>query len=146
VIQGDHGIDIIATYKKNTILIQCKKVEKAITVQIVKNFESSISRFSNPLGIIVYEKEHIKSNNFITKTANSWLINSDFQIKVCNETQVVKTIEEFFSIEPEKKDFVITNYKADEFNLEEFGITSKNVSIGKMVIRNNKKSRYSPML
>ncbi|CAG8787533.1 23202_t:CDS:2, partial [Gigaspora rosea] len=45
-------------------------------------------------------------------------------IKVCNEKEKVEVIKELFT---------------DEFNLEEFGITSKNVSIEQMFIKKHKK-------
>ncbi|RIB10261.1 hypothetical protein C2G38_2206620 [Gigaspora rosea] len=111
VTQGDDGIDIIATYQNNIVLIQCKNIESAISVKIIREFESSVSRYPNSLGIIVYNSEKIKE------------ISSHQKLK--------------FGIKPEEKDYIITNYKADEFNLEEFGITSKNVSIEQMVIKKN---------
>ncbi|CAG8726987.1 15607_t:CDS:1, partial [Dentiscutata heterogama] len=43
VIQEDNSIDLVATFKKNTILIQNKSVESAITINIVQDFESAIS-------------------------------------------------------------------------------------------------------
>ncbi|CAG8713849.1 12144_t:CDS:2, partial [Gigaspora rosea] len=58
--------------------------------------------------------------NIIRKFLNSYNI-------LANEIKVTQ----------EEKDYIITNYKADEFNLEEFGITSKNVSIEQMVIKKN---------
>ncbi|CAG8853693.1 23603_t:CDS:1, partial [Gigaspora margarita] len=62
----------------------------------------------------------------------NWLIDSNIPIKICDETEIVDIIKEFFkNIEPEEKeDRIITNFKADEFNFE--GIFGKNVTIGKM--------------
>ncbi|CAG8771078.1 15779_t:CDS:1, partial [Dentiscutata erythropus] len=50
---------------------------------------------------------------------------------------VVKLIEDFFSVEQVKNDIEYTNLKFDEFKLEEFGIVGKNVSIEKIIIKNN---------
>ncbi|RIB00602.1 hypothetical protein C2G38_2051525 [Gigaspora rosea] len=61
VTQGDGGIDLIATYKKNLVLIQCKSVKKPIAVQTVQNFESSINdspiRHWESLYVIVHLKD-----------------------------------------------------------------------------------------
>ncbi|CAG8817250.1 1207_t:CDS:2, partial [Cetraspora pellucida] len=58
---GDNGIDIIITYKQKLILVQCKNTEMPIPVQIVRVFESAISRFaSDSLGIIMYNSEKLK--------------------------------------------------------------------------------------
>ncbi|RIB06727.1 hypothetical protein C2G38_2046571 [Gigaspora rosea] len=138
VTQGDDGIDIIATYQNNIALIQCKNIESAISIKIIREFESSVSRYPNSLGIIIYNSEKNKGNKFTPK-AKIWVSTSKENIKVCNEKEIV----EFFSIKPEEKDYIITNYKADEFNLEEFGITSKNVSIEQIVIKKNS-NRYKP--
>ncbi|RIB01216.1 hypothetical protein C2G38_2231530 [Gigaspora rosea] len=142
VTQGDDGIDIIATYQNNIILIQCKNIESAISVKIIREFESSVSRYPNSLGIIVYNSEKNKGNK-LTPKAKIWVSTSKENIKVCNKKEIVEVIKKFFSIKPEEKDYIITNYKADEFNLEEFGITSKNVSIEQMVIKKSS-NRHKP--
>ncbi|RIB00855.1 hypothetical protein C2G38_2232702 [Gigaspora rosea] len=84
VNQGDGEIDIIATYKNNLVLIQCKSIEKPIAVQTVRNFESSVLRFPNSLEIIVCDSTKIKNEKYLTIKAHSWendeeLVIQDFQ-------------------------------------------------------------------
>ncbi|RIB17503.1 ribonuclease H-like domain-containing protein [Gigaspora rosea] len=82
VTQGDGGIDLIATYKKNLVLIQCKSVEKPIAVQTVRNFESSIQRFPNSsLEIIVCDSCKIKDEKYLTSNASTWVKSSDLNLK-----------------------------------------------------------------
>ena len=95
VNQGDGGIDIIAAYKKHTILIQCKNVESPITVNNVKDFESSISRYSNPFGFIIYNKKKMKTKNCATQKTNKWIASSEQFIKICSETKICNIIKEF---------------------------------------------------
>ncbi|CAG8814413.1 20241_t:CDS:2, partial [Gigaspora margarita] len=66
------------------------------------------------------EEEYIKSKNCITPKVKNWFIDSNIPIKICDKTEIVDIIKEFFkNIEPEEKeDRIITNFKADEFNFE----------------------------
>ncbi|RIB22438.1 hypothetical protein C2G38_2033569 [Gigaspora rosea] len=113
VTQGDNGIDIIAIYQNNIALIQCKNIESAISVKIIREFESSVLRYPNFLGIIVYNSKKNKGNK-LTPKAKIWVSTLKENIKVCNEKEKVEVIKELFSIKPEEKDYIITNYKADE--------------------------------
>src|SRR5260363_120263 len=92
VTQGDGGIDLIVTYKKNLVLIQCKSVEKPIPVQMVRNFESAIQRFPNSLGIIVCDSGKIKDEKYLTSNTSAWVKSSDLNLKVCDERFIVETI------------------------------------------------------
>ena len=76
-------------------MIQCKNIESAISVKIIREFESFISRYPNPLGIIVYNSEKIKGNKFTPK-ARIWASTSKQNIKICNEKEIVQIIEDFF--------------------------------------------------
>ncbi|RIB24444.1 hypothetical protein C2G38_2031862 [Gigaspora rosea] len=93
VNQGDGGNDIIATYKNNLVLIQCKSIEKPIAVQTMRNFESSVSRFPNSLGIIVCDSTKIEDKKYLTIKASSWVKSSKFNLSVCNETSIISTIK-----------------------------------------------------
>ncbi|CAG8838304.1 3977_t:CDS:2, partial [Gigaspora margarita] len=92
---------------------------------------------------LAIEKEIIEEEILVdprldkTRFAKSWLKTSKQNLYLCNETEIVNIIKDFFkNIElEEKKDYIITNFKADEFNFEEF--FGKNVTIGKMVIKKN---------
>ncbi|CAG8745385.1 22340_t:CDS:2, partial [Racocetra persica] len=126
VTQGDNGIDIIATYKKKLILIQCKNVETPLTVQIVRIFESAISRFpSDSLGLIVYNSEKL-NERFASHKASNWASTSKQNIKICNEKEFVGIIKEFFEYDNDDQIDLI-DINADTFNLSE--LIGKNVSI-----------------
>ncbi|CAG8723946.1 14743_t:CDS:2, partial [Gigaspora rosea] len=111
VIQGDNGIDIIVSYKKNIILIQCKKIEKAITFDIIQKFERSISQFSDPLGIIVYnnffqEKEDKQINNIEytnLKFDGKMVIKKNSSNQSTNLTNYHQIIQQYFEISEKRK-------------------------------------------
>jgi hypothetical protein len=132
VNQGDGGIDIIATYKKNLILIQCKSVEKPIPVQMIRNFESSVLRFPSSLGIIVCDSTKIKDEKYLTFKANSWLKSSKLDLKVCDERLVIDTIINHFGEEHEEE-LVLSNVWLEFFNFLNF--KGENVTIDKIVTR-----------
>ncbi|RIB13241.1 hypothetical protein C2G38_2198383 [Gigaspora rosea] len=84
-----------------------------------------IATYQNNIALIQCKNiESAISNkrNKLTPKAKIWVSTSKENIKVCNEKEIVEVIKEFFT---------------NEFNLEEFGITSKNVSIEQMVIKKN---------
>ncbi|CAG8502053.1 8330_t:CDS:10 [Gigaspora rosea] len=66
ITQGDNEIDIIAIYKKNTILIQCKRYKSAIGVTVIRDFESAISQFPNSLEQIIKTKNGLFFQQVIT--------------------------------------------------------------------------------
>ena len=138
VTQGDGGIDIIAVYKKHTILIQCKNVESPITVNNVRDFESSISRYSNPFGFIVYNEKKMKTKNCATQKANKWIASSEQFIKICSETEICNIIKEFCKEDFSQSQLELFDFSADNFVYNE--VKSQNVHIKKIVIR----KRYNP--
>ncbi|CAG8768475.1 26988_t:CDS:2 [Dentiscutata erythropus] len=69
--QGDFGIDIIATYNQQTILIQAKNIEKPLGSPELQKIQSSFNCFETEvLEIIVYNSE--KLTNSLTKNAKIW--------------------------------------------------------------------------
>ena len=60
VTQGDGGIDIQATYKRHLILIQCKNTKDGINLGMVQKMESACSRFTNFIGVLVYNQDNLK--------------------------------------------------------------------------------------
>ncbi|RIB06208.1 hypothetical protein C2G38_2217696 [Gigaspora rosea] len=114
VTQGDCGIDLIATYKKNFVLIQYKSVEKPIAVQTVRNFESSIQRFPNlSLGIIVCDSGKIKDEKYLTFNTSAWVKSSDLNLKVCDERFIVETIINNIIEGNDEEEIVISNIHLD---------------------------------
>ncbi|CAG8609558.1 10779_t:CDS:2 [Cetraspora pellucida] len=132
VNRGDHSIDIIITYKQKLIFIQCKNTETPIPVQIVRVFESAISRFaSDSLGIIMYNSEKLKEKGkFATLKAKQWAHISKRNIKFCNKDQFVEIIKEFYK--SDNDDYIkLVDYKADRFNI--VSLLGENVSIGRII-------------
>ncbi|CAG8801806.1 4842_t:CDS:2, partial [Dentiscutata erythropus] len=69
--QGDFGVDIIATFNQQDIIIQVKNIEKAIGSPELQKIQSSFKHFGEEiLGIIVYNSE--KLSNPLTKSAKIW--------------------------------------------------------------------------
>ncbi|CAG8667089.1 36977_t:CDS:2, partial [Gigaspora margarita] len=103
----------------SSIKSNLKQIMKAIHIRFrrrpVKKYKLENANIENLFSISSSIKKKIKKK---------FLVNSRIEI--------VNSIKEFFNIELEEKNYIITNYKADKFNLEEFGITFKNVTIGKM--------------
>ncbi|CAG8749570.1 16816_t:CDS:1, partial [Dentiscutata heterogama] len=61
--QGDNGIDIIATYNRQIILIQCKNTVKLLGVKILRDFQASVHRFGDAiLSVVVYNSKKLKYN------------------------------------------------------------------------------------
>ncbi|CAG8743468.1 778_t:CDS:2, partial [Racocetra fulgida] len=115
--QEDNGIDVIITYKEKLILIQCKNMEMPITVQIVRMFESALSRFSSDsLGLIVYNSEKL-NEKFATPKAKHWAYTSKKNIKICNEKEFVDIIKSFFEYDDDNDQIELFDYKADTFDI-----------------------------
>ncbi|CAG8819860.1 24171_t:CDS:2, partial [Cetraspora pellucida] len=91
VMQGDHRIDLIVTYKEKLILVQCKNTETSISVQIVQG-------------------------KIATPRAKHWVQTSKRNIKICNEDQFVGIIKNFYK--SNNDNYVeLVNLKADSFNV-----------------------------
>ncbi|RIB20339.1 hypothetical protein C2G38_2179579 [Gigaspora rosea] len=91
--QGDNGIDIIATLDQQQILIECKSHKNPIGIDIIKKFQSSISRFEKgTLSIIVYNSKKLKQR-FLTGPAEDWWKAECPQIKIVNEKMIVDCIK-----------------------------------------------------
>ncbi|CAG8635322.1 12558_t:CDS:2, partial [Racocetra fulgida] len=91
--QGDGGIDIIATFKRRNILIQCKNVGSSIDVNKLKIFETSVSRFGKEvLSVIVYNSKKLK-NNPLTTNAETWRKGSCPNICIETEKTIVDCIK-----------------------------------------------------
>ncbi|CAG8795208.1 11961_t:CDS:1, partial [Racocetra persica] len=67
---GDFGIDIIVTLNKQIFLIQCKNIVKSLALQDLQKIESAFKRFSEKIGIIIYNNE--KLQKLLTKQAKIW--------------------------------------------------------------------------
>ena len=119
-------------------MIQCKNVESPITVNNVKDFESSISRYSNPFGFIVYNEKKMKTKNCATQKANKWIASSEQFIKICSETEICNIIKEFCKEDFSQSQLELFDFSADNFVFNE--VKSQNVHIKKIVIR----KRYNP--
>ncbi|CAG8712350.1 29972_t:CDS:2, partial [Racocetra persica] len=116
VTQGDNDIDIIITYKEKLILIQCKNWKTPINVQIVRIFESAISRFpSDSLGIIVYNSEKM-GEKIVTPKAKRWAFTSKKNIEICDKNQFVKIIKDFYDLD-EDDHIELIDYKANYFDI-----------------------------
>ncbi|RIB09470.1 hypothetical protein C2G38_2208845 [Gigaspora rosea] len=123
VNQGDDGIDIIATYKNNFVLIQCKSIEKPIAVQTLRNFESSI-----------------EDTKYLTIKASSWVKSSKFNLSVCDETSIISTIKNHHFEQKNKendKELVIQDFQSDVFYFSNF--KGENVRIGRITV-----SKFKP--
>lgn len=129
VTQGDGGIDIQATYQHHLFLIQCKNTRRGININAVKQMESSCSRFSNYLGLLVYNINELTSSNFITRQARFWLKSSNFDIKVCSSNQLVDVIKNY---SPNLEEGGVTMMDIHAELMEISGVTYKNVSIKKL--------------
>ncbi|CAG8817561.1 34388_t:CDS:1, partial [Gigaspora margarita] len=85
---GDYGVDIIASFNHQIVLIQCKNVEKSIGSSKLQKIESAFGRFGKDvLEIIIYNSEKLK--NSLTKQANSWWKSCCPEIKIMNEHEII---------------------------------------------------------
>ncbi|CAG8824275.1 14577_t:CDS:2 [Gigaspora margarita] len=90
--RGDKGIDIIATFNRRIVLIQCKNQANPINIDIIMKFQSAVHRFGdNVLSIIVYNSE--KLNNFLTQQAKEFHQGSCPEIKVVSDQEIVDCIK-----------------------------------------------------
>ncbi|CAG8548993.1 293_t:CDS:2 [Racocetra fulgida] len=91
--RGDGGLDIIATFKGQIIIIQCKNWERPIGVRDLRDFEASIDPFveNNVLFFMVYNSK--KLNHPLTKEAKVWNETSRFDVKFTNEREIVNCIK-----------------------------------------------------
>ncbi|RIB18304.1 hypothetical protein C2G38_2036992 [Gigaspora rosea] len=90
--RGDKGIDIIATFNRRIILIQCKNQANPIGIDIIMKFQSAVHRFGDSvLSIIVYNSE--KLNNPLTQDAKEFHQGSCPEIKVVNDQEIVDCIK-----------------------------------------------------
>ncbi|CAG8806035.1 869_t:CDS:2, partial [Racocetra persica] len=91
--RGDDGIDIIATFNRRIILIQCKNVAKSLDVNILKNFQASVGRFGKAvLSVVVYNGKKLK-NNPLTTNAEIWWKGSCSNICIETEKTIVDCIK-----------------------------------------------------
>ncbi|CAG8726252.1 33772_t:CDS:1, partial [Racocetra persica] len=99
---GDNGIDFMATFNKQIVIIQCKNVRKPMGINIIKNFQASVSRFAEEtLCVIVYNSKKLSNNSkkrsnhhYLTKNAKSWWEKQCPKIKIVNEETIVNCIKE----------------------------------------------------
>ncbi|RIB23188.1 P-loop containing nucleoside triphosphate hydrolase protein [Gigaspora rosea] len=102
---GDYGIDIIATFNQQIILIQVKNIENSIGAPELQKIESSFKRFGEQImGIIVYNSEKLK--NPLTRNANIWWKSCCPEIKIMNEKEIVN----FLNIVKKKEKWVMLEY------------------------------------
>ncbi|CAG8713839.1 19610_t:CDS:2 [Racocetra persica] len=89
--QGDNGIDIIATFNRRIILIQCKHVSKPLDVNVIKNFQASVYRFGDSIiSAVVYNSEVLKYNP-LTRGAVLWLKAVCPEIQIVTEETIVRS-------------------------------------------------------
>lgn len=87
-IPGDGGIDIIAFYKEEIIVIQCKDHEKIIGVDMIRSFEGVLSRCPNQLGIFC-------SENGFTSPAIHRVRTSGYDIILTNKANIYLDIVQY---------------------------------------------------
>ncbi|CAG8484862.1 11640_t:CDS:2 [Gigaspora rosea] len=135
--QGDNGIDIIATFNRQIILIQCKNTGKPIDANIIKNFQASVYRFGEPiLSIIVYNSEKLKNYNCpLTKSARLWWKAVCPEIQIASEKMIVTCIQKIL----QKKSHSVkpTCYKSDD----DFKFQIENLLSGNRILVNSFNSR-----
>ena len=138
VVQGDNGIDIIATYMEKLVLIQCKDMVSSIRVSLVRDFESAISRYpSDSLGTIVYNGEKV-GKNYATPKAKQWVATSKTNIIICEKEKLIHTIKNFFKDDEVDGDIEMLDVKASKLDIG--GLVGENVSIGKIISRKRKRA------
>ncbi|CAG8669085.1 5711_t:CDS:2, partial [Gigaspora rosea] len=98
-IQGDNGIDIIATLDKQLILIECKNRKKPIGINIIKKFQSSISRFEEGtlnMKVDRVSREHLMDELTINDIEREtvWCINDQNYYNYNNESSNDKTLKD----------------------------------------------------
>ena len=131
VTQGDGGIDIQATYKRHLILIQCKNTKDGINLGMVQKMESACSRFTNFIGVLVYNQDNL-SGNPITRQAKHWINASNFNIKYCNNYQLVELIKDNID-DLESENVVLDNFSSERMEIS--GIVFTNVKAKKVFIK-----------
>ncbi|CAG8597243.1 3906_t:CDS:1, partial [Racocetra fulgida] len=85
----------MATFNKQLVIIQCKNVGKPIGINIIKNFQASVTRFAEgTLCIIVYNSKKLSNHRYyLTKNAKSWWENLCPKIKIVTEKTIVNCIK-----------------------------------------------------
>ncbi|RIB23954.1 hypothetical protein C2G38_2139484 [Gigaspora rosea] len=119
--QGDNGIDIIATFNRQIILIQCKNTGKPIDANIIKNFQASVYRFGEPiLSIIVYNSEKLKNYNCpLTKSARLWWKAVCPEIQIASEKMIVTCIQKILQSEESELNFESLKLDSESEELSE---------------------------
>ena len=98
---------------------------------MVQKMESACSRFTNFLGILVYNQDNL-SGNPITRQAKHWINASNFNIKYCSNYQLVELIRDSID-NSESENVVFDNFSSERMEIS--GIVFTNVKAKKVFIK-----------
>ncbi|CAG8791083.1 22657_t:CDS:1, partial [Dentiscutata erythropus] len=112
--QEDFGVDIIATFNQQVIIIQVKNIEKAIGSSELQKIQLSFKRFGDEiLGIIVYNSK--KLSNPLMKSAKIWFDGCCPEIKIMNKKEILNFFKDNKKRNKRRIMIEYTNLQADKF-------------------------------
>ena len=97
---------------------------------MVQKMESTCSRFSDFLGILVYNQDNLTSNP-ITRKAKCWINASNFNIMYCSNLKLVNLIKENVD-RLEDENIVFDDFSSERIEIS--GIVFTNVKAKKVFI------------
>ncbi|RIB01351.1 hypothetical protein C2G38_2231093 [Gigaspora rosea] len=108
---------LIAIYKKNLVLIQCKSVKKPIAIQMIKD------------------------EKYLTSNASAWVKSLDLNLKVCDKRFIVETIINNIVEGNDEEEIVMSNIQLDFLSF--LNVKEENATIERLLLNDLNYINYS---